>query len=202
MKTQILIFGLVTATISSFGQYRERREENREEKHVERVEVRRTVRVDRDMHRGPVREIPVTERARYYGYRVPVRRELIWDAIMLRDFRLFYPEIVTWRYATGYRVPVIPAYEAYSNIGEVGNVYGRVVETYYDNANDQYYLYFGEPYPNHIFSIIIPGPEARYLNPRPDIYFNGQHVTVTGYITNFDNRPEIIIRKARQIQIY
>jgi len=211
MNRQILVAGLLISTFSAFGQNYERRDEERrddrreerhEERHVERVEVRRIERHDRDVYRGNVRVIPIEERGRYYGYRVPVRREIIWDMNLMRDFRLYYPEIGTWRYSEGYRIPAVPAYEASNQIGEVSNVYGRVAETYYDRDNDQYYLYFGEPYPNHIFSVIVPGMEARSINPRPDLYFNGQHVSITGYVTSFENRPEIIVRKSRQLEVY
>ena len=205
MRTQIIITSLLMSSISVFGQWEDRKEDRhddrREERHIENVEVKRAVRNDREYNRS-YKEIPHEDRARYYGYRAPVRAQFIWGVDLIRDFRIFYPEISVWKYQEGYRIPILPAYDANTVIGEISTVYGRVVETYYDPNNDQYYLYFGENYPNHIFNIIIPGPEARYISPNPDSYFNGQHVSVTGYVTQFDNRPEIIIRKARQIEVY
>jgi hypothetical protein len=121
---------------------------------------------------------------------------------LYNDFRIFYPEIRVWRYHVGYRLPVIPAYDAELYIGDVARVYGKVQEAYYDYDSDNYFLYIGDYYPYHDFSVVIPGHEARRFTRRPERYFEGSHIAVTGYITDFDGKPEIVVRRASQIDLY
>jgi hypothetical protein len=144
---------------------------------------------------------PVEVRRVRYPYRAPARAEIVWSLSMDRDYRIFYPGI-QWRYSVGYRVASVSAYDARNYIGEVARVYGRVADTYYNADADEYYLYFGDYYPNQDFSIILPGNEARRYNYRPEIFFQNQQVMVTGYVNLFEERPEIQVRNSGQIDIY
>ena len=148
------------------------------------------------------RPLSIEVRRARYPYRAPVRTHIVWTVNLFNDFRIFYPEIHYWRYPVGYSIPSVPAYDADDYVGEVANIYGRVADVYYEFNSDNYYLYFGDYYPYQDFSVIIPGREARVLSRRPEIFFNNAYVNVTGYVTYFDNKPEIVLRRASQIDIY
>jgi hypothetical protein len=139
-------------------------------------------------------------RVRYY--RAPVRTEIYWTVSLSRDFRVYYPEVHYWKYPVGHRIASVPAYDARNFIGEVANVYGRVLDMYYEPATDDFFLYFGDYYPYQDFSIVMPGHEARELSRDPIGYFSNQHIAVTGYIQNIDGQPQIIVGSSRQIDMY
>jgi hypothetical protein len=148
------------------------------------------------------RPTPVEVRREYHPYRVPAHREVVWSIEFRNNFRVFYPEVRYWRYDVGYRLPEISAYDAFNYVGEVANVYGRVFDVYYEPATDDYYLYFGDYYPYHDLSVIVPGREARSINRQPERFFQKAYIVVNGYITQFDDKPEIVVRSARQIELY
>lgn len=166
-------------------------------------DIRRPVRTDR-YYRDRVIYHPfiAPERRVHFEYRTPLRNEIFWSASLNHDFRIYYPEITTWRYEAGSRIPIIPAYDSWDYIGEVSTIYGKITDSFYDNASDQYFFYFGEVFPNYSFSVVMPGREARYFSIRPEMYFVGQNMSVTGYVSKSDDRPEIVVRSARQVELY
>lgn len=144
----------------------------------------------------------VEYRRNHFPYRIPYSTEVIWSLNLSHNFGLFYPEVHFGRYPIGYRIPSIPAYDADDYIGEVATIYGKIFDSYYSYENDELYLYYGDYYPNHDFSVVIPGQEARKFSRNPEQYFNEQHVSVTGYVTRYSEKPEILVRQASQINLY
>jgi hypothetical protein len=144
----------------------------------------------------------VEEVHRVHYYRAPVRTEIYWTVDLSRDFRIYYPEVHYWKYSVGHRIVSIPAYDAVKFVGEAANVYGRVVEVYYEPQTDEFFLYYGDNYPYQDFSVAIAGREAREFSPDPVRYFEGQYITTTGYIQDFDGKPQMVVNNSRQIGIY
>ncbi len=145
---------------------------------------------------------PVRYRTVNYHYRVPNRIHVTWTNAMYHDYRIMYPEFGYWYYPIGYRIVTVPSYHAYYHIGEVRNVYGRVHEVYYSWTTDEYHLYFGGNYPYHDFTVIIPGPHARKFARHPELYFEGRYIWVTGLLSTFEGRPELIVKRPGQIHLY
>ncbi len=141
-------------------------------------------------------------RARHYPYRIPLHVDIYWTSAMRREYVRIYPMVTTWRYSIGYRIPSISAYDALRYHGEVMNVYGKVYEVFYSRETDEYVLYFGAYYPYHDFSAVVPGWIARRMSRWPQEYFERQHVIVTGLITAFEDKPEIVVRNTGQLRIY
>ncbi len=141
-------------------------------------------------------------RARHYPYRVPLHLDIYWTNAMRRDYIRIYPMVSTWRYPIGYRIQTISAYDALRFHGEVMNVYGKVYEVFYSRETDEYMLYFGAYYPYHDLSVVVPGWIARRMSRWPAEYFERQHVIVTGLITSFEDKPEIVVRNTGQLRIY
>ena len=139
-----------------------------------------------------------------HGYHVlyhPPHAYIYWTRDMYRDYCRWYPNY-RWHYRYGYSIQTISIFDAKYNLGEVAMVYGRVYATWYNQDTDDYLLFFGGDYPNQQFTTVLPGRIARKFNWRPERYFLGQHLTVTGLITTFDGIPEIIVKNRRQVAIY
>jgi len=131
----------------------------------------------------------------------PVYREIYWTRNMYRDYHRWYPNY-RWDYRYGNRIHTISVFDARYRLGEVANVYGRVYATWHNRETDDYLLFFGGDYPNQEFTIVLPGNVARRYNWRPERFFLGEHLMVTGLITTYDGSPEIIVKNKRQLDLY
>ena len=113
-----------------------------------------------------------------------------------------YPVMRTWSYYPSYTVSMVSAYDAMFHVGEIRTVFGKVRDTYYAPETDEYFLYFGAYYPYHDFTVVIPGNIARRFSRNPLRYFDNDHVVVTGLITEFDGKPEMVLKHPDQIRRY
>ncbi|MFO7934303.1 MAG: hypothetical protein R6U78_09480 [Bacteroidales bacterium] len=139
-----------------------------------------------------------------HHYRVLYRPRYIniyWTRNMYRDYARWYPDY-RWRYDFGYRIQTISIWDAKYNMGEVARAYGRVYATWYNRETDDYLLFFGGDYPYQEFTVVLPRYVARRFSWRPERYFLGRHITVTGLITTFDGIPEIVVKDRRQVDLY
>lgn len=144
---------------------------------------------------------PATHHNHYRVLYYPAHRDIIWTRRMYRDYAAIYPGY-TWRYPIGYRIQTISALDARYNIGDVTRVYGRVFGTWYNRQTDDLLLFFGGEYPYQTFTMVIPGNIARKYSWRPEKYFLGQHVIATGLITSFEGKPEMLIKRNHQLDVY
>jgi len=145
---------------------------------------------------------PREYRAERYPYRRPHDIHIIWSHNMRLEYIRIYPEVRRWHYDIGYRIPTISAYDALYYTGEVVNVYGKVYEVYYSAGTDEYYLYFGAYYPYHDFTVVLPGWIARRYSAYPERYLEREHMTVTGLISVFDDKPEMVVKNDSQVSLY
>ncbi len=137
-------------------------------------------------------------------YRVlyyPSFGHIYWTRSMYHDYRRWYPEF-HWRYNYGYMIQTISVFDAKYNLGEVAMVYGRVYASWYNGETDDYLLFFGGDFPNQEFTAVVPGHVARRFSRRPERFFLGEHVTITGLITTFDGIPEIVVKNKTQLRLY
>ncbi len=121
---------------------------------------------------------------------------------MYRNYAIFYPFHTSWQYDIGHSFETISAYDAAFYEGQVKRVYGKVEEVYYSEADRNYYLYFGNPFPYHDFSVVISRRDAKRISIIPEWYFDNHHIVVTGLISWFEDKPEIIVKSPSQIQRY
>jgi len=159
------------------------------------------VRVRRD-HQAYRNHSPVRHNTGHQHYRTPKRVNVYWTHNMYRDYRIMYPDFHYWYYPVGYRIVNVPAYRAYFHMGEVRNVYGRVHEVWYSWSTDEYFLYFGGSHPYQDFTVIIEGRHARRFSRHPEMFFSGRYIWVTGLVSTFDGRPEIMVKRRSQIHLY
>jgi len=137
----------------------------------------------------------------YHVLYYPSYTNIYWTRNMYLDYHRWYPKYY-WRYSYGYRLQSISVFETKYNLGEVAMVYGRIYSTWHNVETDDYLLFFGGEYPYQQFTVVLPGYVARRFSWRPERYFLGEHLTVTGLITTFDGTPEIIVKNKRQVELY
>ena len=138
----------------------------------------------------------------YHAYRAPVHTHIVWTNHMYREYRLIYPEYRYWYYPIGHSIQTISAYDAGFYVGEVMNVYGKVNDVWYSRRTDEYFLHFGAHYPYHDFTVIIPGNKARRIARHPEFFFDNRYIWATGLISLYDGKPEMVVRKTHQINVY
>jgi len=137
----------------------------------------------------------------YHVLYYPSYTNIYWTRNMYRNYRRWYPDY-SWNYRYGHRINTISVFDARYNLGEVANVYGRVYATWYNEETNDFLLFFGGDYPYQQFTVVLPARIARKFSWRPERYFLGEHITVTGLITTFDGNPEIVVRDRHQIGVY
>lgn len=163
------------------------------------VSPRTYVRTTDHIHQRPSYR---THSQHVYIKRSPSRVNIVWDVHMHRDYCKIYPFVRVWRIPVGTHIQSIGAYDAYFYVGEVKRVYGYVREIYYEPYSDEYHLYLGDYFPFQDFTVVVPGYIARQMSRRPKSYFLHQYIWTTGYITEFDDKPEMIVKRNYQIGIY
>jgi hypothetical protein len=128
--------------------------------------------------------------------------EIIWDYRMYNDYRYLYPEYTMWYYSYGHRIYTVSAYDVRAYVGELVRVYGIVDEVWYSGQTDEYYLYFGGPYPYNDFTVIMTGRDARKFSRKPTRFFAGRHIAVTGLVSLWEGKPELVVKRKSQVDPY
>lgn len=113
-----------------------------------------------------------------------------------------YPHIDFSIYPVGYNLPYISAYKARYYKGQLATVYGYVQDISYSREYDEYYLYVGQSYPRHDFSVVVPGHIARNYSRHPVSYFMNEEIYITGYIDTYRGKPEMIVKGNSQFYLY
>jgi hypothetical protein len=170
---------------------------------IRHIESSRQYRGTRTVHRHVHNPKPKSYRIKYYSYHTPTYyNRVVWSRSVHYNFCKWYPEIRFNWYPAGYRLSLVSAYYADHHIGNVVSVYGRVKEVFYSRETDEYVLYFGEYYPHHDFSLVVPGYIARKYGRRPAYYFQHRNIIVTGLVTIYNSSPEIVVKHSKQLDFY
>lgn len=98
---------------------------------------------------------------------------------------------------------IFTAEQAASHVGEYATVCGRVASAHYAKTSkgQPTFLNLDRPYPRHIFTIVIWGPERSKFHSAPEAYYRQKSVCVTGTIKRYRGKPEIVVREAGQIRV-
>jgi DNA/RNA endonuclease YhcR with UshA esterase domain len=94
----------------------------------------------------------------------------------------------------------ITATEAKDHVGETRTVCGKVASTHYASGSkgQPTFLNLDEPYPKGVFTIPIWGSDRAKFG-APEAKFKDARVCVTGKITSYRGKPEIIATEPSQI---
>src|SRR5438309_4152611 len=95
----------------------------------------------------------------------------------------------------------LTAVEAKDHVGETATVCGVAVSTRYaaSTKGQPTFLNFDKPYPNQIFTVVIWG-NNRGKFVAPETEYKGKHICVTGEITEYRGKPEMIADDPKQIR--
>jgi DNA/RNA endonuclease YhcR with UshA esterase domain len=86
--------------------------------------------------------------------------------------------------------------------GKTITICSKVQDTYETKgAKKTTYINFGKPYPKSTFTIVIFGSNLKNFKYKPVDYLKNKEVCVTGKITIYKGKPQMIITKEEQIQI-
>jgi hypothetical protein len=102
--------------------------------------------------------------------------------------------------AKGQEDKKIPSSEAKQHVGEHGTVCGMVASSRYASTshNKPTFLNFGKPYPQEEFTVVIWSDDRTKFGHPEDTYLR-KNICVTGNITAYQGKPEIVARNPAQI---
>jgi micrococcal nuclease len=97
----------------------------------------------------------------------------------------------------------VASVNAQKHVGETTTVCGLVASARYFNSasSKPTILNFDRPYPNHTFSVVVPGSARGRFKESPERLFSGKTVCVTGQIVDYRGKPEIVVENPSQIAI-
>jgi DNA/RNA endonuclease YhcR with UshA esterase domain len=92
--------------------------------------------------------------------------------------------------------------EASRHTGEAATVCGTVASATYAarSRGGPTFLNLDKPYPDHIFTIVI-WREHRAAFGNPETRYAGKRLCVSGVITDYRGRPQIVVRDPSQINL-
>jgi hypothetical protein len=94
----------------------------------------------------------------------------------------------------------LTAPQAKEHIGENATVCGVVASTRYAVRSNRQptFLNFDQPYPHHIFTVVIWGSDRPKFG-TPEVTLLGRQACVSGTIELYKSKPEIIVREPGQL---
>ncbi len=102
--------------------------------------------------------------------------------------------------AFGGETETISSESAYAHVGDYATVCGTVASAKYATASrgQPTFLDFGRPYPYENFVAVIWGT-ARPVFGEPEVTYLGRSVCVSGMITKYRGKPDMILSNPNQI---
>ena len=103
----------------------------------------------------------------------------------------------------GFSQTEIKAADAGKHIGEKATVCDKVFGgRYLENANGQPTLVnMGAAYPNNPFTFVIFGENRKKFKYQPEEFLLNREVCVSGEITSFKDKPQIVVADTTQVKI-
>lgn len=96
----------------------------------------------------------------------------------------------------------LTAADAKNHVGEKATVCGKVVSARFakESKGQPTFLNLDEPFPNHIFTIVIWGSDREKFG-AIEVKYSVKNVCVSGKIASFQGKPEIAVDDPNQIQL-
>jgi len=95
--------------------------------------------------------------------------------------------------------PVYTALEAQEHVGETATITGRV-DGVHRSGKGNILLNMGGTYPNQAFTAFIPGKSARQFSDYQK--YDGKTVAVSGKITLYRGKPQIVVTSQSQVSMH
>jgi len=96
----------------------------------------------------------------------------------------------------------ITAEEAAQHVHETNTVCGVVASTkYLSSKSKMTFLNLGRPFPDHVFTAVIPESARAKFQAPPDEFYKGKTICVTGVITTHNDKLQIMVDDPSQIEV-
>lgn len=95
----------------------------------------------------------------------------------------------------------IPSKEAAKHIGETVMVCDKVFGTKFFDNSGMTLLDLGGNHPNQFLTVVINKEDRDKFKNKPEDYFKGTNVCVTGKIIDYHGKPEIIVTDPKDLKI-
>jgi len=96
------------------------------------------------------------------------------------------PNVISWQDAKNYE-------------GKTKTVEGTIVRTYRSGTNTVY-LNFRDPYQGYFYAVIFSS-DLKNFPFKPEDFYKGKEVRVTGLVQMYQGSPEIIVKNPSQIEV-
>ena len=95
----------------------------------------------------------------------------------------------------------ITAKDAQKYLGKTETVCGQVASATHAvrTKGQPTFLNLDEPYPDQIFTVVIWGSDRVKFPEPPEKFYRGKTICVTGEITSYQGKPQIVVKDPKQI---
>jgi micrococcal nuclease len=87
----------------------------------------------------------------------------------------------------------IPAKDAAKHLNETVTISDKVYSTKLIDNTGMVLLDLGGEHPNQYLTLVIKGEDRAKFTSKPDEYYKGRSVTVTGKLIDYHGKPEIVV---------
>jgi micrococcal nuclease len=95
----------------------------------------------------------------------------------------------------------IAAKDAAKHLNETVTIADKVYGTYVVGDTKMVLLNLGADHPNQLLTVVIPGENRSKFNSKPEEYYKGREVVVTGKLIDYKGRPEIIVSSPDDLKL-
>ncbi|MGN6640866.1 MAG: hypothetical protein ACTHJ8_18290 [Mucilaginibacter sp.] len=95
----------------------------------------------------------------------------------------------------------ISAKDASKHLNETVTICDKIYSTKLIENSNMVLLDVGGSHPNQYLTIVIKGEDRSKFNDKPEEYFKGHDVCVTGKLIDYKGKPEIIVSAADQLKL-
>ena len=94
--------------------------------------------------------------------------------------------------------PIVPWQDAARHMGQHVTVEGKIVGTH--NSGKACFLNFHPDYKRHFTAVIFASAYGRFP-PDPERHYSGKRVRITGFVKDYQGKPEIVLNDPSQVEV-
>jgi DNA/RNA endonuclease YhcR with UshA esterase domain len=95
----------------------------------------------------------------------------------------------------------IGAKDAAKHIGDTVTISDKIYSTKLIENTGMVLLDMGGSHPEQLLTIVIKGEDRSKFDSKPEEYYKGRNVKVTGVIINYNGKPEIIVSSPADLKV-
>jgi DNA/RNA endonuclease YhcR with UshA esterase domain len=95
----------------------------------------------------------------------------------------------------------IAAKDASKHLNETVTISDKIYSTKLIGNTNMVLLDMGGEHPNQYLTVVIKGEDISKFNSKPEEYYKGREVTVTGKLIDYHGKPEIIVDSPDELKL-